>query len=64
MPHYVCTSHCVDICMHLNALNRLHTCMQIFAALTALCGAIAISKLEVRYIEGEAKYIQRNPGYW
>ena len=38
--------------------------MQVFAALTALCGAISISKVEFRSIEYEAKYIQRNPGQW
>ena len=39
--------------------------MQVFVALTALCGIIAISKVEFRYIEDEVKYtIQLTPDNW
>lgn len=42
----------------------LFACMQVFAGLAALCGAIAISKVEFEYIDDEAEYIQRNSANW
>ena len=42
----------------------LFACMQVFAGLAALCGAIAISKVEFGGINDEADILQHNPGNW
>ena len=45
-------------------MTILFVCMQVFAGLAALCGVIAISKVEFGIIDDEAEQLPRNSANW
>ena len=38
--------------------------IQVSAGLAALCGIVAISKVEFSYVQGEAEYLRQNHADW